>query len=68
MDLLDEAQAYQERELERALSGRKVLLPVGMSAVDCEECGDPIPEARRVAIAGVQTCVDCQQLIESGRI
>ncbi|MGL4275677.1 MAG: TraR/DksA family transcriptional regulator, partial [Morganella morganii] len=26
----------------------------------CEECGDPIPQARREAIPGVQLCVNCQ--------
>ncbi|NQF23332.1 TraR/DksA family transcriptional regulator, partial [Enterobacter hormaechei] len=27
----------------------------------CEECGDPIPEARRKAIPGVRLCIVCQQ-------
>ncbi|MBL4855760.1 MAG: TraR/DksA family transcriptional regulator, partial [Idiomarina sp.] len=26
----------------------------------CEECGEPIPEARRKAIPGVRLCVECQ--------
>lgn len=30
------------------------------SARFCAECDDPIPEARRRAIPGVQLCVDCQ--------
>ena len=28
---------------------------------ECEECGDPIPEARRKAIPGVRLCITCQQ-------
>src|SRR5690606_17569333 len=26
----------------------------------CEECGDPIPQARREALPGVRLCVPCQ--------
>ena len=26
----------------------------------CAECDEPIPEARRRAVPGVQLCVDCQ--------
>lgn len=43
-------------ELERARSE----LPHGESAHDCQECGKPIPEARRQAVPGVQLCVECQ--------
>ena len=35
-------------------------LATGESALFCEECGDPIPQARRDAIPGVQLCVNCQ--------
>ncbi|WP_251282641.1 DksA/TraR family C4-type zinc finger protein, partial [Enterobacter hormaechei] len=31
------------------------------SLTECEECGDPIPEARRKAIPGVRQCIACQQ-------
>lgn len=30
------------------------------SATHCAECDEPIPEARRQAVPGVQLCVDCQ--------
>tara|TARA_R110002033_G_scaffold64766_4_gene115678 strand:+ start:7016 stop:7189 length:174 start_codon:yes stop_codon:yes gene_type:complete len=32
---------------------------VGVSATECVECGEEIPEARRVALPGIKTCVDC---------
>ena len=32
---------------------------VGVSAKTCVECEDEIPEARRVALPGIKTCVDC---------
>jgi phage/conjugal plasmid C-4 type zinc finger TraR family protein len=33
----------------------------GPSATHCDECGEPIPEARRQALAGVRLCVPCQE-------
>jgi len=30
----------------------------------CIECGEEIPEGRRKAIKGVQTCIFCQELSE----
>ena len=36
-------------------------LPRGESARECDDCGVPIPEARRQAIAGVRLCVRCQE-------
>lgn len=31
-----------------------------VSAFECEDCGEPIPEMRRVAALGCATCIDCQ--------
>ena len=36
-------------------------LPKGESREFCEECGEPIPEARRRALPGVRLCVECQE-------
>ena len=35
-------------------------LPAGASLTHCEECGAPIPEARRQTLPGVRLCVPCQ--------
>ncbi|HIC1518457.1 TPA: TraR/DksA C4-type zinc finger protein, partial [Enterobacter hormaechei] len=35
-----------------------------VSAERCEECDEPIPEPRRAAVPGCQTCADCQSVIE----
>lgn len=35
------------------------------SLVNCEECGDPIPEARRAAVPGVRLCITCQKELEA---
>lgn len=34
----------------------------------CCFCGDRIPAARRRALPGVRTCVECQADVESGRL
>ena len=34
------------------------------SLEECEECGDEIPEARRLAVPGVRMCVFCQERYE----
>lgn len=33
----------------------------------CAECDEPIPEKRRVAIPGVQLCIDCQSERDGAR-
>ena len=38
------------------------------SADYCEDCGDEIPEARKLAVPGVQRCVFCQEQLERGRV
>jgi phage/conjugal plasmid C-4 type zinc finger TraR family protein len=38
----------------------RARLPQGVSALECVECGDEIPEKRRAALPGVTTCVACQ--------
>ena len=47
-----------------ALERARRALPTGESAKFCDECGNPIPEARRVAVPGVQHCVGCQTELE----
>jgi len=43
-----------------AVSAARAGLPSGEGAGECEECGAPIPEARRAALPGTRTCVPCQ--------
>ncbi len=40
-------------------------LPAGEGAIQCVECGDDIPEARRSALPGVRTCIACQTARDS---
>jgi phage/conjugal plasmid C-4 type zinc finger TraR family protein len=39
----------------------RAQLPKGKSLTRCEECGAPIPAARRKALPGVKLCVPCQE-------
>ena len=43
-----------------AISFARLRMPSGVSAMDCAECGEPIPQRRREALPGVRTCVACQ--------
>ena len=43
-----------------AVLGARANMPAGKSAEYCDECGEPIPDARRTAVPGVRTCVTCQ--------
>lgn len=43
-----------------AVLGARARLPAGESLEHCEECGETIPERRRLALPGVRTCVPCQ--------
>lgn len=38
----------------------RLRLPSGPGEINCQGCGEEIPKARRQAMPGVRTCVDCQ--------
>ena len=43
-----------------AVKHARARMPAGESKTHCVECGEQIPEARRCAVPGVRTCVECQ--------
>lgn len=66
MDFIDHLTIAQERADQqfvdqrlKGINARHVI-----SAMECIDCGDPIPKARRKAVPGVQRCVPCQSLSE----
>lgn len=63
-DSIDAAQVESDKHLECILANRVILNPLKVSASDCVECGDLIPNGRQLAIPGVDTCVSCQTIIE----
>lgn len=50
--------------IEDAVKHARDQLPQGESLKDCEECGNPIPAARRDAVPGVRLCVGCQEELD----
>lgn len=63
-DLADIADKYIEADLQSALSNCRVTSLRAVSALLCVDCDDEIPEARRMASQGCDTCIDCQSLRE----
>lgn len=53
-----------ESTVEDGVTRVRQAMPQGESLHECEECGDPIPEARRQAIAGVRLCINCQVALD----
>jgi phage/conjugal plasmid C-4 type zinc finger TraR family protein len=43
-----------------AVLAARAGLPSGESPEHCEECGEDIPERRRLALPGTRTCIACQ--------
>ena len=43
-----------------AVAAARARMPLGESADECDDCGEPIPTKRRDALPGVRTCVGCQ--------
>ena len=59
--------AVQEQisaSIEDAAARARERLPRGESLEFCEECGEKIPEGRRLALPGVRLCVPCQSEME----
>lgn len=52
----EQMEATIQEELERLKARRG---PSGESFHACAECGEEIPEKRRVALPGVKLCVEC---------
>lgn len=65
MDIIDLAYLVEAGERERALqAARAKSLATRASAEVCEDCDAPIPQARRLAVPGVQRCIGCQSILE----
>ncbi|WP_373745979.1 TraR/DksA family transcriptional regulator [Neisseria dentiae] len=63
-DIFDRDAELEERQRAYWLQRQKEKTEYAPPAFECEECGDPIPEARRQAVPACRTCIACQQEIE----
>jgi phage/conjugal plasmid C-4 type zinc finger TraR family protein len=43
-----------------AVLSARARIPAGEAAEHCDDCGERIPEKRRLALRGVRTCIQCQ--------
>lgn len=59
-DFADDASAVEELQRNAALSAHRINRDA-VSATHCVECGEDIPELRRVKVPGCQRCAICQQ-------
>ncbi|WP_312131874.1 TraR/DksA family transcriptional regulator [Leclercia sp.] len=62
-DFADDASAVEELQRNAALSAHRINRDA-VSATHCEECCEPLSEARRKAYPGCTMCVDCQGEME----
>lgn len=62
-DIIDTAAEIEELQRNAALSAHRINRNAA-SVERCEECDEPIPEPRRAAVPGCQTCSSCQEEIE----
>lgn len=63
-DIADIANDYAEQMLSATLSQHAAMASTLPSRPDCIECGEDIPQERQAAVAGVQHCVGCADLID----
>lgn len=62
-DLMDLVQQRQQEMLDHQIANARNASR-GVSASQCEDCDQAIPEARRAAIHGVTRCASCQSIHE----
>lgn len=65
-DIYDQAAEIEQMQRQIALDAQAAAYAAqpAVSAYECEECGETIPEARRAAAPGCRCCTACQQEIE----
>jgi phage/conjugal plasmid C-4 type zinc finger TraR family protein len=65
MDDADRATEYEMQRLDRCIQAARGIPAAAMEgASECAVCGSPIPHARRVAVPGCMSCVDCADAAE----
>ncbi|MEG4679366.1 TraR/DksA family transcriptional regulator [Enterobacter cloacae] len=62
-DIIDQANELVEHRLQLAIQKHRIDQNA-VSAEHCSDCGEDIPEGRRVAMPGCKTCASCQEVLE----
>ncbi|SHJ72100.1 TraR/DksA family transcriptional regulator (plasmid) [Halodesulfovibrio aestuarii] len=61
MDVFDRASDVEQLSIKSAIAQAQANRPTGPSLTHCVECGNPIPEARQMAVPGCSLCIECQK-------
>lgn len=56
-----------DSSVEDAVAAARSRLMGGESRLHCEECGEDIPQARRIAVPGVRLCIHCQNEVDNSQ-
>jgi phage/conjugal plasmid C-4 type zinc finger TraR family protein len=67
-DELDLAQMQTEQHCQLRVAHMRSQLYAGRGASHCEDCGEPIPAARRYLVPNATRCIACQDLAERRRV
>lgn len=62
-EIIDQANELVEQNISLAIQSMRIDHNA-VSAKSCSECGEDIPQPRRVAVPGCQTCAECKGIIE----
>jgi DnaK suppressor protein len=65
VDDVERAQRVAEQFLDGALRRTLHAMPQGVGGAVCANCGGNIPPARRAALPTAETCIACQEAVES---
>lgn len=67
MEQLEQAEKFEAMHREQGIQEALRNMPTGESLTHCEECGEPIPEARRKAAKGCTHCIECAEFVQQRR-
>lgn len=57
----DEVFVLQQNEVNEAINRSREALYIPSDVVDCIDCGDEIPPARKAAVPSAKRCVPCEE-------
>jgi phage/conjugal plasmid C-4 type zinc finger TraR family protein len=60
----DEVFALQQNEINEALDRSRKALYEPSGVTECVDCGDDIPEQRRIAVPSATRCIHCAEALE----
>lgn len=62
-EIIDAANELAQQRIDMAIAAHRINRDA-VSATHCSDCGEDIPELRRVNVPGCQACASCQEEIE----